>query len=246
MLVLIGQAALGLRVNPDTSATRRAAVGAALSFLPLAPLAAFAASNEGARNAATIIVRSESAIGGQLLVDASDSCAEMNKMIDIDREALQFLKDKAATLDEEEDNVSAIKAVTDNQRINETQVETLIQERKFKRCFGRLRKATDAEVYARADIGDLTVARTIERAKNDLLVDGTSATCKELEQIIDVDKRAIQFEKDKAEALSTLKGGGYDPEAAKIVARITKRLEVQEKRLEQKQRDRQCTSLPTV
>merc|ERR1711924_585393 len=48
--------------------------------------------------------------------------------------------------------------------------------------------------------GTLTSARVIERAKKGQLVDGSGATCDELEKLIAVDKKAIKFEKDKLEA----------------------------------------------
>jgi hypothetical protein len=49
----------------------------------------------------------------------------------------------------------------------------------------------------RADEGGLNSARAIERAKSGELVDGSSATCSELDALIAIDREAVQFEKDK-------------------------------------------------
>lgn len=43
-------------------------------------------------------------------------------------------------------------------------------------AFAELKRAADAEIYKRADEGKLNAARAIERAKNDDLVNGSSAT----------------------------------------------------------------------
>lgn len=69
-------------------------------------------------------------------------------------------------------------------------------------AFAELKRAEDAEIYARADAGKLNAARAIERAKAGDLVDGSSATCAELDALIGVDREAIEFEKDKVEASS--------------------------------------------
>ena len=45
-----------------------------------------------------------------------------------------------------------------------------------------LKQASDAAVYERADKGVMDVARVLERAKAGKLVDGTSATCQEVER----------------------------------------------------------------
>ena len=78
-------------------------------------------------------------------------------------------------------------------------------------AFAELKQASDADVYARADAGKLSAARVIERAKAGKLVDGSSATCSELGEIIAVDRKALQFEKDKLEAMPD------DPAQKKIV-----------------------------
>lgn len=49
----------------------------------------------------------------------------------------------------------------------------------------------------RADEGGLNSARAIERAKTGELVDGSSASCSELDALIAIDREAVQFEKDK-------------------------------------------------
>ena len=54
-----------------------------------------------------------------------------------------------------------------------------------------LKQSTDSEVYKRADEGVLNSARVIERAKAGKLVDGSGASCSELEKIINVDKKNV-------------------------------------------------------
>ena len=78
-------------------------------------------------------------------------------------------------------------------------------------AFAEFKQASDADVYYRADAGKLNAARVIERAKAGKLVDGSSATCSELGEIIAVDRKALQFEKDKLEAMPD------DPAQKKIV-----------------------------
>merc|ERR1719152_184537 len=63
-----------------------------------------------------------------------------------------------------------------------------------------LNRPEDAAIYARADKGQLNAARAIERAKQGDLVNGSSATCDELDKLIAVDREAIEFEKEKIEA----------------------------------------------
>ena len=67
-------------------------------------------------------------------------------------------------------------------------------------AFAELKKAGDADIYKRADEGRLNAARAIERAKTGDLADGSSATCSELDALIEVDREAIEFEKDKVDA----------------------------------------------
>ena len=101
-------------------------------------------------------------------------------------------------------------------------------------AFAEYKQASDAEVYARADAGKLNAARVIERAKAGKLVDGSSATCSELEKIIRVDKEAVQFEKDKLEAMPN------DPAQKKIVADAEKAIEAQIVKLNNKRKEKEC------
>merc|ERR1711998_62567 len=103
-----------------------------------------------------------------------------------------------------------------------------------KACSSGFKQASDADVYARADAGKLNSARVIERAKEGKLVDGSSANCEELDKLIAVDKQALQFEKDKLEAL------GDDKAQAKIVADVEKQLNAQIKKLEGKKKGKAC------
>merc|ERR1711988_765064 len=106
------------------------------------------------------------------------------------------------------------------------QVDRLKVIRKEKGCKSaqaNLKQASDFEVYKRADEGVLNSARVIERAKSGKLVDGSGATCSELEKIISTDKKAVQFEKDKLEAM----GSKADPKDKKVVAEAEKAIEKQ-------------------
>ena len=49
-------------------------------------------------------------------------------------------------------------------------------------AFAELKRPEDAAIYKRADEGKLNAARAIERAKAGDLVDGSSATCAELDR----------------------------------------------------------------
>ena len=51
-------------------------------------------------------------------------------------------------------------------------------------AFAELKRPEDAAIYKRADEGKLNAARAIERAKAGDLVDGSSATCAELDALI--------------------------------------------------------------
>ena len=101
-------------------------------------------------------------------------------------------------------------------------------------AFAEYKQASEAEVYGRADAGKLNAARVIERAKTGKLVDGSSATCSELEKIIRVDKEAIQFEKDKLEAMPN------DPAQKKVVADAEKAIEAQIVKLNNKRQEKKC------
>merc|ERR1712118_422428 len=113
----------------------------------------------------------------------------------------------------------------------QAQVDQLKKKRLDKGCGSagaNLKQSSDFDVYKRADEGTLTSARVIERAKKGQLVDGSGASCAELEKIIAVDKKAIKFEKDKLDAL----GSSADPALKKIVAEAEEAIESQIKKLE--------------
>merc|ERR1719298_175191 len=112
------------------------------------------------------------------------------------------------------------KVVADAEAAIEAQVKKLEGKKKEKGCAG-LKQASDADVYARADAGQLNSARVIERAKAGTLIAG--------------DKKAVQFEKDKLEAM-----GGKDPAQKKIVADAEKAIEAQVKKLEGKKKEKGC------
>ena len=101
-------------------------------------------------------------------------------------------------------------------------------------AFAEYKQASDAEVYGRADAGKLNAARVIERAKAGKLVDGSSANCQELADIIAIDRRAVQFEKDKLEAMPN------DPEQKNIVADAEKAIEAQIVKLDAKRKEKKC------
>merc|ERR1711988_897381 len=119
------------------------------------------------------------------------------------------------------------------------QVDRLKVIRKEKGCASagaNLKQATDFEVYKRADEGVLNSARVIERAKAGKLVDGSGATCSQLEKIIAADKKAVQFEKDKLEAM----GSKADPKDKKTVAEAEKAIEKQLVKLAGLQKQKAC------
>merc|ERR1712153_155611 len=91
--------------------------------------------------------------------------------------------------------------------------------------FVRLKKASDADVYLRADQGKLTNKGAIERASTGELVDGSTATCAELNQIMDVDRATLKIEKK-------LLKGMKDPEQIKKVEGVEQALEKQIERLD--------------
>merc|ERR1712129_403958 len=83
--------------------------------------------------------------------------------------------------------------------------------------FVRLKKASDADVYLRADQGKLTNKGAIER--------GSTAACAELNQIMDVDRATLKIEKK-------LLKGMKDPEQIKKVEGVEQALEKQIERLD--------------
>lgn len=80
----------------------------------------------------------------------------------------------------------------------------------------------------RADENVLNSARVIDRARAGKLVNGSGATCKELERIIEVDGKAVRFEKEKLDAMEYTKA---DPREVQIVAEAEKAIEEQLKKL---------------
>jgi len=127
--------------------------------------------------------------------------------------------------------------VQQNEDRLQQQIFKLQKRKKEKECPGvKLKKASDFEVYKRADEGALSSARVIQRAKDGELVDGSSATCAELEKIITVDKKAVKFEKDKLEAM----GDKAKPADVKSVAEAEKAIEAQLVKLAGKQAEKGC------
>merc|ERR1712072_401171 len=123
----------------------------------------------------------------------------------------------------------------------QAQINKLKVIRKDKGCASagaNLKKASDFEVYKRADEGKLSIARTVQRAKEGKLVDGSGATCDELEKIIAMDKKAIQFEKDKLDAQG--RGDKVGPAEKKMVAETEKAIEEQLKKLTKLQKTKGC------
>jgi len=118
------------------------------------------------------------------------------------------------------------------------QINKLKELRKTKACSTarvNLKNSADADVYKRADEGTLTSARVIERAKKGQLVDGSGATCEELDKLLEVDKKAVKFEKDKLEAM-----GGGDAATKKIVSDAEKAIEAQVAKLQAKKKAKKC------
>jgi hypothetical protein len=91
--------------------------------------------------------------------------------------------------------------------------------------FVQLKQKSDAEVYIRADQGKLTTKGAINRAESDALVDGSGGTCSELQQIINVDRAALDVEKKLCKGLK-------DPVVIEKVQKVEQKLENQIDRLE--------------
>ena len=169
-----------------------------------------------------------------LLSLAKQRCLSCFSCTEVDREAIEFEKDKVDA--RYGDDKEAVRAT---EKKLQAQVDKLKKIRKEKDCptaGANLKQLSDFEVYKRADEGILNSARVIERAKAGKLVDGSGATCSELEKIIAVDKKAVKFEKDKLEAL----GSAADPAKKKIVADAEKAIEAQIKKLEKLQKTKGC------
>jgi len=91
--------------------------------------------------------------------------------------------------------------------------------------FVQIKQASDADVYIRADQGKLTNKGVIQRATDDLLVEGSTATCAELEQIMNVDRATIKIEQNLLNAMK-------DPEQIKKVGDLKDKVEKQVERLD--------------
>jgi len=91
--------------------------------------------------------------------------------------------------------------------------------------FVQLKQKSDAEVYIRADQGKLTTKGAINRAESDLLIEGSGATCAELEQIINIDKAALDVERKLCKGIK-------DPVVLEKVQATEMKLEGQIARLE--------------
>jgi len=202
------------------------------------PLDARAASRK--ETVASQVAAAESKV---LSISSARSCSEIDQLIAVDREALTFERSKAKVLAEDKsDDQGRIKFVESAEKALNAQMETLLEEQKLKGCFGKVNKRTDAAVYARADAGSLKVARAIERAKRGQLVDGSSATCMELTEILKLDQRAIQFEKAKLEAQVAISPKSPQTrQDEKMVRQVEKQFEKQAERLEGLFEEKQCS-----
>jgi len=103
-------------------------------------------------------------------------------------------------------------------------------------AFAELKQASDGDVYKRADKGQLNPARVIQRAKDGKLVDGSGASCKELDEIVAVNKEALQFERERLDAMSAT-------EQASVVADVERTLESQLRRLRKVRQEKDCPNL---
>ena len=239
--------ASGDALNLGTGMGRRAAVAKVASLAGAAvPLAAFAElkkagdadiyarADKGKLNAARAIERAKT---GDLVDGSSATCAELDALLEVDREAIEFEDEKLeGRFLEERGNT---KKVQDTEKTLKEQVVRLKKIRADKNCPSaqkNLKQATDFEVYKRADKDQLNAARVIDRARSGKLVDGSGATCNELEKILAADKKAVAFEKDKLEAM----GSKADPAEKKIVAEAEKAIEVQIKKLDGLKKTKGC------
>ena len=240
LLVASGEA---LKINPAGLSRRAAMAKVASLAVPLAAMPAFALVREGdadiykradsgSLNAARAIERAKV---GDFADGSSATCNELDALIAVDREAIEFEKDKVdARFGGDKSKVQGTEDKLQGQ------VDKLKKIRKDKGCAtagANLKQSTDFEVYKRADEGVLNSARVIERAKAGKLVDGSGASCSELEKVIAVDKKAIKFEKDKLEAM----GSKADAADVKTVAEAEKAIEGQLKKLAALQKSKGCS-----
>merc|ERR1740138_2036187 len=196
-----------LKIN-GAGMSRRNAIAKAAALAPLVPLAAFAdlkkagdadiykRADDGKLNAARAIERAKA---GDLADGSSATCSELDALIAVDREAIEFEKEKVEALG----GSDASKKVAEVEAKLQGQVDKLKKIRLDKGCStagANLKKGTDFDVYKRADEGTLTSARVIERAKKGQLVDGSGASCAELEKIIAATDPAVKKAVAEAEA----------------------------------------------
>jgi len=170
------------------------------------------------------------------LVDGSSaSCNELDRLIAVDREAVEFENEKIDAMD---DPAQKAKVKSYRDKI-QGQIDRLKVTRKEKGCASaqaNLKQKSDFNVYKRADENSLNSARVIQRAKDGQLVDGSGATCDQLAKIINQDKQAVQFEKDKLEAL----GSKADPLDVVTVDKALKAIEAQVTKLAGLQKTKGC------
>ena len=179
----------------------------------------------------------ERAKTGDLVDGSSANCNELDKLIAVDREALEYEKEKLDALGG--NNAAQKGVVVDVEKKLQSQIDKLKVIRKDKGCGSagaNLKQAGDFDVYKRADEGVLNSARVIQRAKEGKLVDGSGASCDELTNIIAVDQKAVKFEKDKIEA----QGAKADPAEKKTVLEAEKAIEKQLTKLAALQKSKGC------
>merc|ERR1711871_1847273 len=114
--------------------------------------------------------------------------------------------------------------------------------------FAALKQASDGPVYKAADEGKLKPARVIERAENTILgsgqklVDGSGATCAELQKILDVDRATLTLERAKLNSkVGTTLYQAIDPEKIKAVQEIEEKVAKQVDRLENLKAAKGCS-----
>lgn len=118
-------------------------------------------TSEWQLNAARAIERAKV---GDLADGSSATCSELDALIAVDREAIEFEKEKVAALSDPK-QAKVVRQTADKLQ---KQVDKLKAVRKNKGCDSagaNLKQASDFDVYKRADEGTLTSARVIERAK---------------------------------------------------------------------------------
>lgn len=280
--LLVLSLALGNALKVGPSVARRVVVAkAAACGTTLIPFAIFAEdleaelykrADEGTLNAARAIERAEK---DELAEGLGATCAELDALIAVDREAISFEKEKLAAISEAQDarettakagtrRAEAKKKADIKNTANklQLQVDRLKAVRKNKGCASaNLQQGSDFDVYKRADEGQLTypsisltwtgvsvlivpslthtvdrAARVIERAKKGELVNGSGASCKELERIIAVDKKAVKFERDTLDAL----GSSADPKTKASVQEAEDAISKQIQKLESLKSNKSC------